>query len=192
MRLCFSPLSIFAATVAASACLSVHAQGQVQQQNWQTMNLAVFNSPYYESSASEAEVELARSIWKDEIASIPTSKERGKLPGFVLISSTEINGKQLIFSSLSGSGVCPPAPNGRSQVDIYGECPLKITLLSAGKATTRTVEGFCHLYGLHKDNPLSLNQTQFNFDPETGVAQFRVIQHGQLVPQCSQRIVVKE
>lgn len=187
---------LIAALCACTLTSTAYAQQATQQPQkpqppadlqWQTMNLAIFNSKHYQSTSSNAETHIARMIWKKEIDQL----EKQQLPGFVLVGLQIIDGKQLMFSSLKGLDICLPAPDGKNSIDSYSICDFRVTWWNGEEAVSRTIPNFCHLYGLDKDDPPELNKTQFFYDSKSRIAYFKVIQQGKHISSCDRYIGIK-
>lgn len=168
---------------------------------WRVMDIVAFNAnpAFNYPTPSHTNKELAQKIWNKEIQSAPSTtfaNPHSPLPSFVLISSHRENGVLYTFSILDAANApgCIPAANGAGIVDMYSECPLRVTATNetTGKTVSQQFDDYCHLYVNNVDNPATKNNTQILIDSEKGVANFRIIQHGKQIPECNRTLRYKE
>lgn len=168
---------------------------------WTVMDIVAFNAnpALNYPTPSNAHKELAQRIWNNEIKAVPSNSfanPHSPLPSFVLISSHRENGLLYTFSILDAANApgCIPAANGAGIVDMYSECPLRVTATNekTGETVSQQFEEYCHLYVNNEDNPVTKNNTQILIDPEKGLASFRVIQYGKQVSECNRTLRYKE
>ena len=158
--------------------------------NWKWMDEVTFDFKP-RRSGTEAERTITGSIWAKELRSAvdPLSGERD--PSFVLVGSAQHNGAHFFFSIYrSAKYACERPPNGSAGINhMYSRCPLRVTLVTAdGRMLSQDFAGYCALNDDSVDIPRSRNHTEYTFDPRSGTAYFRVIQHGKVVPVCNRSV----
>jgi hypothetical protein len=156
---------------------------------WQYMHDLVFDATLFKTTGSENEKTLMSVIWAKELAGAEIDKSNGKrFPSFVLVGSAKHNDDTYVFSMFNRAlyDKCEPPPNGRSATQMYSICPLRINKINrAGNSVSKEFPGYCMLFGDDPNNRRVRNHNEYAFDPHTGIAYFRVIQYGKLVPECN-------
>lgn len=168
---------------------------------WRWMDIVAFNvNPALNIPSPKPEQKaIVEKIWGKAINSTPINrftKDQSRLPSFVLFSSHTESGIFYTFSIFDAAEAvgCIPPGNGAGIVDMYSECPLRVTAKqeSTGKEFTQQFDSYCHLFINDKDNPSIYNHTEIQIDEIKGVARFRVIQHGKQVEACNRTLRYKE
>ena len=190
------PLRVLAACMLALVTLMAHGQQDRPASppaglQWQWMGEAVIDSPNFKSSANDNELKLLKTIWAKEIAASRPDGKGGRFPSFILVGSVT-NGPDVYVLSLYNRAFyesCEDPPNDRSATRMYSICPLRVNRFDkAGTGEFREFPGFCYLNLDSSDSPRAKNHTEYAVDPRTGIAYFRVIQHGKLVPECNRSV----
>lgn len=152
------------------------------------MNKAVFDWPELPSSVTEEERAILQKLWAQELAARHKTPS-GYLPGFALIGSVREGAKSIVFSMFGAGGIesCDPAPNGAAARDIYQECRMRVASWPTGKQGVPLVvnlPGYCMVFDISHTN----SRTEYRYDRTAQVVQFRTIQYGQVVPDCSRSL----
>jgi len=173
--------------MALAAVFSAHAQqqgGSSVPGAWIPMHEAVFDWPELPTTATAEERSILQALWAKELAArhkTPT----GQLPGFALIGDVREGAKRIVFTMLSAGGVdsCDPAANGAAASDIYEVCRLRVTGWPQARQPV-DLPGYCMIAGPRDSN----SRIEYRYDKPAQSVQFRTIQFGQPVPNCSRTL----
>ncbi len=167
---------------------------------WQMMREVTFDyAP--RKSGTDQERAISESLWAKELAARPTNrlaradgtKLTGKYPGFVLISSINVNDNSYIFSMFDSiNAECEKAADGRNVVDMYSKCAMRVVRRNQdGKVTqSQVIPDFCFLNLDDQDAPLDKNHTEIAYDAPNKTVYFRTIQTGKVVTACNRAVRV--
>ena len=196
-------LAVAAATFTGSALskddsrsLKKETQGSVSGQ-WKPMDIVPFSAPagFVYPEASPKNKDSAQKIWQKEISAMPMVNIAGKQSrqlSEVYIYNHEEGDISYTFSIMNGSfsNGCIPPGNGSGMVDEYSTCPLRVTALDrkTGNSAIQQFEDYCFIFINDKDRPFSKNHNEISIDASTGVAKFRIIQNGKIVPDCNKTL----
>ena len=199
-------LAILAGMLMLSTSVLAQADKAVKEASssvpaWKWMDIVAFNAnPAFNFPApTPLHAKLAEQVWRKEIKQVPLntfSNNQTRLPSFILISSHKEGSVLYTFSIFDAADApgCIPAGNGSGVVDMYSECPIRVTATdeATGRSVSQQFDDYCHLFVNDSENPSSKNHTEILIDPAKGVARFRIIQHGKQVPQCNRTLKYKE
>jgi hypothetical protein len=139
------------------------------------------------------DVAASKRIWNDEVAK---ATAEGKNADFhSQITTTTYKGKPVAFSLIAlpmDFERCEQASNGKDVVDVYSKCLARVAIGGGRNPHVVEFSGFCYADSVFT-TPEELKfraqtHNQFAFDDQQGIAYFRLIQHGKLVPVCNRTI----
>lgn len=151
------------------------------------MREAVFDSPSDRETATAEERTIAQQLWSQELSG-RMRNSNGYFPGFAQIGVVQEGSKRIVLSMFAAARApsCDPAPNGADASDIYVECRLRVARWPADAAIAKVVDlpGYCMVFAAVDTN----SRTEYRYDRSTQTVQFRMIQFGKVVPNCSRSL----
>lgn len=178
--------TVLLAAMAMGQAINAQAQGAEPGQGaWRQMREAVFDQARLPSTAPEEDRAMAQRIWGTELAA-RRSDQWGPLPGFVLIGDVREGSKRIVFSMYAAaeSEHCDPAANGAGAKDIFVECRMRVTHWPYTGRHMAELPGYCMIYAASETN----SRVEYRYESAAQTVQFRTIQFGKVVPQCSRAL----
>lgn len=202
----------FAAMVLLGLSLALPALAQVRATSsdkvifpsglkWERMRTVIVdpslaNSPTPLVPVRPEDVVAAKRIWSDVVAS---ATAKGKSADFdSQISTATYKGTPIAFSLITlprDFERCEAALNGKNVVDVYSKCLARVAIGPMRNPHVVEFSGFCYadsVFATREELQFrEETQNQFAFDEKGGIAYFRLLQHGKLVPACNRMIKIE-
>ncbi|MDH1501383.1 hypothetical protein [Comamonas terrigena] len=178
-------MKVAVVALAMASSLAAHAQSQDSRGAWKVMHEAVFDRPGMSSTATQEERDIVKFLWAREFAAREQT-HTGPMSAYALVGDVREGTKRIVFSMFASGDdpSCDAAPNGADANDIYVRCRMRVSSWPPSGAPAAALPGYCMIFAASETN----SRIEYRYDSGSQTVQFRTIQFGKVVPNCSRSL----
>lgn len=175
----------FTSIAFAATCCTSLAVAATEKAEWIPMREVVFNSTNFASTGTEEERQILQQIWSKELSAHLSGNSK-ELPAFTLVGDARDSGKRIIFTMFdaAGSDRCETAENGASAHDIFVLCRMRVSSWPMLGPKFIDLPNYCML----RSGGDKKNRVEYFYNKNQKMVNFRTIQYGKLVQNCSRAL----